>query len=90
VRVRVGGQRLLKLSLLAGAGKIFDQFCGRGEKRFETSLVTPPPVPEQVGGLTWEHPMAVITQARFLGITDPRVLAGLLVATLMILYYLFR
>jgi SSS family solute:Na+ symporter len=65
-------------------------FCFCTLVYFITSLLTPPPAPEQLEGLTWEHPVAVITQARFSGITDPRVLAGLLVATLVILYYLFR
>ena len=65
-------------------------FCFCTLVYFLTSLVTPAPAPEQVEGLTWEHPVAVITQAKFSGVGDPRLLAGLLVLTLAILYYLFR
>jgi SSS family solute:Na+ symporter len=65
-------------------------FCFCTLVYFSTSWLTPPPAPEQVEGLTWVHPVAVITHAKFAGITDPRVLAGLLVATMVILYYVFR
>ena len=54
------------------------------------SLLTPPPAREEVEGLTWDHPLSVLTEAKLSGITDPRALAGLLVVTLATLYYLFR
>src|SRR5260370_8481819 len=38
VSVGVGHQRLLQLSLPAGIGEIFDQFCGSGEAGFEAIL----------------------------------------------------
>src|SRR5213080_4824387 len=38
VGVRVGGERLLQPSLLAGVGEIFDQFRRRGKKRLEAVL----------------------------------------------------
>ncbi len=54
------------------------------------SLATPPPSPEAVEGLTWEHPLAVIRQGKGSGITDPRRLAGVLFVVVAVLYYLFR
>ena len=41
VRVRVGGQRLLELSLGAGVGETLDQFCSRGAERLEAVLDSP-------------------------------------------------
>ena len=54
------------------------------------SLATPPPSPEAVEGLTWEHPLAVIRQGKGSGITDPRRFAGVLFVVVAVLYYLFR
>ncbi len=55
-----------------------------------TSLLTPPPGAQQIEGLTWENPWAVITQSKVSGISDPRILAGFLVLTLCTIYFLFR
>jgi solute:Na+ symporter, SSS family len=54
------------------------------------SLLTPPPPPEAVEGLTWSHPLAVLTQEKFKGLKDPRLIAGVLAITVIILYYFFR
>src|SRR5579862_898844 len=54
------------------------------------SLVTPAPAPESVDGLTWDHPLAALTQARFAGARDPRLIATVLAVTVAILYYVFR
>ena len=54
------------------------------------SLLTPRPAPESVVGLTWEHPLEVIFHGRLSGFTDPRILATLLLATVAVLYYIFR
>ncbi len=54
------------------------------------SLATPPPSPEAVEGLTWEHPFAVIRQGKGSEITDPRRIAGVLFVVVTVLYYLFR
>ena len=40
------------------------------------SLLTPAPAPESVDGLTWSHPLAAITQERFKGWRDPRLIAA--------------
>ena len=54
------------------------------------SLLTPPPAPESIEGLTWEHPLAVIFGKKLEGVSDPRIIAGLLLATMAVLYYIFR
>jgi SSS family solute:Na+ symporter len=54
------------------------------------SWLTPPPPREKIDGLTWDNPLAVIFGRKVEGISDPRVMAGLLLATMAVLYYLFR
>jgi len=41
VRVRVGGQRLIEMPMLAGIRKIFDQFGRGGKQSFEAILDGP-------------------------------------------------
>jgi SSS family solute:Na+ symporter len=52
------------------------------------SLVTPAPKPEQVEGITWEHPLQVIFHGKLTGIGDPRALAGMLLVAMVVLYAL--
>ena len=54
------------------------------------SLLTPPPAPEQIEGLTWEHPFSVIFGKKLESLSDPRLVAGLLMATMVVLYCIFR
>jgi SSS family solute:Na+ symporter len=54
------------------------------------SLLTPPPPPEAVEGLTWSHPLAVLTQEQFKGLKDPRLISGCLAVTVAVLYCIFR
>jgi SSS family solute:Na+ symporter len=54
------------------------------------TLLTPAPAPESVNGLTWDHPLAAITQERFQGLRDPRLIATVLAVTVAVLYYIFR
>jgi SSS family solute:Na+ symporter len=54
------------------------------------SLLTPQPVPETIEGLTWKNPLAVVLGSRIREISDPRVLAGVLLTTMAVLYYVFR
>jgi len=54
------------------------------------SLLTPAPAPESVDGLTWDHPLAAVTQERFKGLRDPRLIAAVLAVTVAVLYYIFR
>jgi solute:Na+ symporter, SSS family len=54
------------------------------------TLLTPAPAPESVDGLTWDHPLAAVTQERFRGVRDPRLIAAVLAVTVAVLYYIFR
>jgi SSS family solute:Na+ symporter len=54
------------------------------------SLVTPPPAPERIAGLTWNNPLSVVFSGRPVSIADPRVLSALLLLTMAVLYYVFR
>jgi solute:Na+ symporter, SSS family len=54
------------------------------------SLATPRPSLSRVEGLTWDHPLAVITRGKIQSPTDPRMLAALLLAVVASLYYVFR
>ncbi|MGA3096821.1 MAG: sodium:solute symporter [Bryobacteraceae bacterium] len=54
------------------------------------SLLTPPPPPEKVEGLTWEHPLEVILRAKLAGAFDPRIVAAVLTAVMVALYWIFR
>jgi SSS family solute:Na+ symporter len=65
-------------------------FCICSIVYFVVSVLTPKPAPESVNGLTWDHPLAAITQATFRGFKDPRLIAIILAATVAVLYYIFR
>jgi SSS family solute:Na+ symporter len=54
------------------------------------SLRTPPPPPEKVAGLTWEHPFAALTHAWDSSRPDPRAIAAVLCILMVALYGLFR
>jgi len=51
--------------------------------------MTPKPDPKAIAECTWESPMAVITQGKFRGMGDPRLLAGILLLVMIILYAIF-
>ena len=50
------------------------------------SWLTPPPPPEKVEGLTWDNPLAVLTHKIDSDRIDPRIVAGGLMATLILVY----
>jgi len=54
------------------------------------STFTPAPPPEKIDGLTWTSPWSIIFGAKPRGASDPRLLTGLLLTTMFILYYVFR
>jgi solute:Na+ symporter, SSS family len=54
------------------------------------TLLTPAPAPESVQGLTWDHPLGAVTQERFKGLRDPRLIGTILAVTVAVLYYIFR
>ncbi len=57
---------------------------------FAVSMSTPPPPREKIDGLTWPNPLAALTQRWTSPGTDPRRLAALLCATILVLYWVFR
>jgi SSS family solute:Na+ symporter len=57
---------------------------------FLVSLLTPPPDPSQIEGLTWKNPLQVITQGRITGLMDPRVIAASLLLLMVVLYTILR
>jgi len=54
------------------------------------SLCTPAPSTESIEGLTWSNPMAVLFQERLHTVGDPRLIAGLLLVVMCVLYIVFR
>jgi uncharacterized membrane protein len=65
-------------------------FCICGALFIIVSLLTPAPLPEQVDGLTWENPLSVIFGDKAHTAVAPRVVAALLLATMAVLYFIFR
>jgi len=65
-------------------------FCICSVIYIAVSLSTPPPSTKQIEGLTWSHPLAVLKQEKFSGAADPRLVAGLLLLTMCVLYIVFR
>lgn len=57
---------------------------------FTVSLLTPKPETEKVEGLTWKNPRQILAGKPIQGLSDPRLLAGLLFALMVILYCIFR
>ena len=54
------------------------------------SYCTPKPRPEQIESLTLERPLAFLTHGKITGITDPRIIAAILVMVMLTLYVIFR
>jgi SSS family solute:Na+ symporter len=54
------------------------------------SLLTPAPTEENLKGLTWSNPLAVIFGQPLRKASDPRIVAGLLLLSMTVLYYIFR
>ena len=54
------------------------------------SLMTPPPRAEQIDGLTWDSPLGFLKQSEIKGMRDPRLLAGLMLGLLVLMYSLIR
>lgn len=66
----------------------FTNFCLSGLVLVVVSLMTPPPRPEQIDGLTWRRPLAFL-EGEFQGIADPRLLAVGLGLALVAMYSVF-
>jgi SSS family solute:Na+ symporter len=57
---------------------------------FAVSRFTPRANEEILKKMTMKRPLSFITEGKLQGITDPRMLAGLLVVVMAVLYYIFR
>lgn len=64
-------------------------FCINVVIYYAVSYMTPKPDPKAIAECTWESPMAVITKGKVKGADDPRILAGLLLVVMIILYAIF-
>jgi SSS family solute:Na+ symporter len=56
---------------------------------FAVSYTSPKPSAEVIENYTWESPLSVITRGKFEGVKDVRLWAGILVLTLVIMYFIF-
>lgn len=65
-------------------------FCICSVLYIVVSLLTPAPPPEQVESLTWKNPIAVLFGHSGTDSSAPRLVAVALLATMAVLYYLFR
>jgi solute:Na+ symporter, SSS family len=54
------------------------------------SYLTPPPKPEQLKDLCWDSPFQTLKRGKITGITDPRMMALLLLFVMLILYLWLR
>lgn len=57
---------------------------------YAVSYLTPKPDPDAIAQCTWDKPISVITQGKFKGVWDVRLLAGMLLLFLIIMYMIFR
>jgi len=53
------------------------------------SYLTPKPDPAVIAECTWKSPLSVITEGKLKGFTDVRILAGILLLVMVILYSIF-
>lgn len=53
------------------------------------SLCTAAPSPEKLKDLVWQHPLEFLTSGKIKGITDPRIMALILLVVMIILYAVF-
>ena len=56
---------------------------------FVVSYTSPKPPAEVIENYTWESPLSVITRGKFEGVKDVRLWAGILVVTLVVMYFIF-
>jgi len=65
-------------------------FCINCVIYFIVSYLTPKPDPLAIAKCTWPSPLSVLRQGKSEGIRDVRVLAGLLLLFLIVMYAIFR
>jgi len=54
------------------------------------SLITAAPTEDELKKMGWEPPLQSITSGKITGITDPRLMAGMLFVIMIVLYCLLR
>jgi len=54
------------------------------------SLATPPPPASKLENLCWERPWKAITEGKLRGVTDPRIMAAVLLIVMVVLYAIFH
>jgi SSS family solute:Na+ symporter len=64
-------------------------FCINVVIYYFVSYLTPKPDPAVIAECTWKSPLAVITEGKLKGFTDVRILAGILLLVMVILYSIF-
>ncbi len=57
---------------------------------FTVSFFTPAASPEVLEKMTMKKPLSFLTDGKITGITDPRIMAGILALVMIALYYFFR
>jgi Trk-type K+ transport system membrane component len=50
------------------------------------SLATPAPADANIKDLVWEHPLAFLKEGEISGVTDPRIMALILLLIMVVLY----
>jgi SSS family solute:Na+ symporter len=65
-------------------------FCINCVIYYAVSYLTPKPDLKAIADCTWPSPIAVITHGKFQGARDVRLLSGLLLLVLIVLYAIFR
>lgn len=50
------------------------------------SMATPAPDPARLKNLVWEHPFAFLKEGKISGVTDPRIMALILLGLMLVLY----
>lgn len=64
-------------------------FCICSAIYFTVSFLTPKPDPAQVENLTWANPLKVIFHGKLTGLSDPRMVAAVILVVMVILYSIF-
>jgi SSS family solute:Na+ symporter len=64
-------------------------FCISCVIYYIVSFLTPKPDPAAIAECTWKSPQSVITEGKLMGLKDVRILAGILVLVMIILYGIF-
>ena len=54
-----------------------------------TAQCTAAPSPEKLKDLVWQHPLEFLTSGKIKGITDPRIMALILLLVMIVLYAVF-